>query len=90
MGLVFHFLGSKVNETAFIFYAIAYFGAGYFLAHMFKTMGRTWEENPVYVLTAGVFGMIVVFSAMPLLEKINNLFITLSFASGFFYRFFFK
>ena len=78
---------SGLNETEFIFYVIGFYAVGYFMAHLFRTMGKTWEENPAYVLTSGVFGMIVVVSALPVLEQVNNIVITLSFLVGFIYRF---
>jgi uncharacterized membrane protein YdcZ (DUF606 family) len=66
---------------------IGFYGIGYFMAHLFKTMGKTWEENPAYVLTAGVFGMIVVISCLVILEQYNNIIITLCFLVGFIFRF---
>jgi hypothetical protein len=76
-----------MNETEFIIYSIAYYGAGYGLAHLFKTISETWAERPLYLLFVGIPAFIVVLSAMPLLEALNNIFITLSFLFGYIYRF---
>jgi predicted membrane channel-forming protein YqfA (hemolysin III family) len=76
-----------MNETEYIFYTIGFFGVGYSLAHLFKTMATTWQERPFYLFIYGIPAFLMVLITTTILEPLNNIFITLCFLSGFIFRF---